>query len=306
MSLQNLISFQIQTKKLTQKVFLILTNFTILMNKMKSLFFLVHIALVTFLIGCEEAPTKKTGSLKLGDSSLIVTEVDSLYLQNQTADISPSKKQSSAKEITSMMVQVDSLKASQKLENQSNSEIVQGFEINFKECKVVFNGLSAHALNNAQDERNSSSVSYMKDAGRMEEMKLKVEGLNDVKVEQRVYTKLYITQNDESFRLNDLGKYTSPWFNLAGKADVFISTGSNGAGFLEVNKQKISNAFDRELRKKKLNRKDIESKLKWIEKTNLYSDPPCEVKVVSSQWRIVGTKDGKRVQKLIQFDEPEN
>lgn len=273
---------------------------------MKKIHFQVLIVTMVIWASCNEAPSKKSGMLKLGDSSLIVTELDSQYLQNNTADISPSRTQSSAKEITTMMVQVDSLKASQKLENQSQPEIVKGFEVNFKECKVTFNGLSAHALNNNQNERNASSVSYMKDAGSMEEMKLKVEGLNEVKVEQRVYTKLYIVQNDETFRLDDLGKYISPWFTLAGKSDVFISTGTNSTGFFDVNKQKITNAFDRELRKKKLSRKDIESKLKWIEKTNLYSDAPCMVKVMSAQWRITGIKEGKRVQKLIQFDEPQD
>lgn len=271
------------------------------MKKMLS----IGLVSVLALVSCDEKNTTKQGAVKLGDSSLIVTEHDSIYLQNTTADISPNKKQSSEKEIAAMMVQVDSLKASQKLENQDQSETLKGFEINFAECKVTFSGLSAHALRLDQNERNSSSVSYLKDAGQLEEMKLSVEGLQEVGVEQRIYTKLYVVQNDENFVLNDLGKYTSSWFNLAGKSNTFISAGSNGAGFFDVDHQKIKNAFDRELRKKKLSRKEIETKLKWISQTNMYSDAPCVVKVVSAQWRIVGKKEGKRVQKLIQFDEPQ-
>jgi hypothetical protein len=272
------------------------------MKKMLS----IGLVSVLALVSCDEKNTTKQGAVKLGDSSLIVTEHDSIYLQNTTADISPNKKQSSEKEITAMMVQVDSLKASQKLENQTQVEVVKGFDVNFAECKVTFSGLSAHALKLDQNERNSSSVSYLKDAGQLEEMKLSVEGLQEVTVEQRLYTKLYIVQNEEKYALNDLGKFTSPWFNLAGKSNVFVSASSNGAGFYDVDRQKIRNAFDRELRKKRLNRKDIEAKLKWIENTKMYSDAPCMLKVVSAQWRVVGKRDGKRVQKLIQFDEPQD
>lgn len=273
---------------------------------MKQLIFIIPLSLFVFINSCKEKSTKTNTSLSLGDSTTIVTEYDSNYLVNNINDISPVKKQSAEKQITSMMVQVDSLKASQKLENETDPKMVKGFEINFNECKVIFDGLTAHALNLSQNERNTNSVSYLKDAGNIVEMKLFVDGLQDVKVEQRVHTKLYIIQNEKSYLLNDLGKYISPWFNLASKENTFVSVSNNSAGFFEVNQQKIKNAFDRELRKKKMPNKEIAENLKLLDKTNLYSDAPCIVKIVSSQWRIIGKRDGKRVQKLIQLDEPQS
>jgi hypothetical protein len=258
-----------------------------------------------FLISCKEEKPKNSKPITLGDSTTIVTENDSAYLVNYTKDISPVKKQSSERQITQMMVQVDSLKASQKLENTGNKmpEKIQGFTINFNECSVILNGMIAHALNNTQDERKLNSVSYLKDGGQFLDTKIQIDGLTEVRIEQRIFTKLFVEQNNETYELNDLGKFTSQWFNLAGKDNQFVSTSSNSIGFNSVDHAKIKNALDRELRKKKLDRKQIEAWMKLIDKTQSYTDAPCVVKIVSSQWRIFGVKNGKKVQKLIQFDE---
>jgi hypothetical protein len=93
------------------------------------------------------------------------------------------------------------------------------------------------------------------------------------------------------------------YYNLAGKDNLFFSVGNNSTGFHTVDYTKIKNGLDRELRKKKKDRKQIEMWMKAIAATKAYTDLPCIVKVVSSQWRIWGMKDGKKVQKLIQFDE---
>lgn len=272
------------------------------MNKMN----LIGLLIVSFLIACDEKRPAHLKPIILGDTSMIVSEYDSTYLQNQTADISPAKTKSSERQITEMMVQVDSMKASKKLETETvKPERIQGFTINFSECTVIFNGLLAHALQTTQDERKLNSVSYLKDGGQFMEMKLKVDGLTDVRVEQRLTTKLFIEVENERIELNDLGKFMTQWYNLAGKDNLFFSVGNNSTGFHTVDYTKIKNGLDRELRKKKKDRKQIETWMKAIAATKAYTDAPCFVKVVSSQWRIWGMKDGKKVQKLIQFDEPQ-
>ena len=280
-----------------------LSNFT--HSPMQSFTPLVLFALL-FLCACKDSGPRHKKPIPLGDPNGIVTETDSQFLQNFTEDISPVKAKSSEKQITEMMVQVDSLKASKKLEEESKvPQRIQGFTVNFAECSVTFNGLLAHALNVTQDERKLNSVSYLKDGGQFLEMKLQVNGLSDLKVEQRLTTKLYIEQDGESFLLADLGKFITPWYNLAGKEDVFVSVGSNSLSFHPVDQTKIKNALDRELRKKKKDRKAIEAWMKQVAQTKSYADAPCVLKMFSSQWRIIGMKDGKRVQKLIQFDEPQ-
>lgn len=254
-------------------------------------------------MACNEQP-KSSKPIVMGDTSTIVTERDSAYLQNNTEDISPTNKRSSEGKITQMMTEVDSAKSVKKLESEENKAPLSGFVINFSECTVQFDGLSAHAIQNSQNERTSNSVSYLKDGGNLFEMTLQVQGLDQVKLEQRTFTKLKVQNDEQEFLLQDLGKFISPWSNLASKDNRFVSLGSNSLQFFPVDNNKIKNALDRELRKKKKNRQEIQEWLNLIRKTNSYSDSPCKLIMVSVQWRIIGMKDGKRVQKLIQFDIP--
>ncbi|HOZ52077.1 MAG TPA: hypothetical protein PLU17_09480 [Chitinophagaceae bacterium] len=259
---------------------------------------------IVFFSACKEE-TKPAKPILMGDSTTIVTETNDLYLQNLTEDISPTNKKSSEGKIATMMMQVDSAKSVQKLERENNPAPLSGFTINFSECEVVFDGLSAHAIQNTQDERTSNSVSYVKDGGNLNEMTLQVRGLDEVKVEQRTYTKLSVSNaSQESFILNDLGKYISNWSTLAGIETKYVSLGMNSLSFFQIDHTKIKNAVDRELRKSKKSRQEIQQWMDLIQKTNSYSDAPCKLELVSAQWRIIGKKNGKRVQKLIQFDIP--
>ena len=74
--------------------------------------------------------------------------------------------------------------------------------------------------------------------------------------------------------------------------------------FHAFDKGKLRNAFDRELRKKKIVNSEINTILKKIDNVTSYSDEPCKIVIATVQWRIFGMKDGKKVQKLIQFDQP--
>lgn len=267
------------------------------LNKIQLIFFLL------FLFSCEEK-IKNPKPIVIGDTNSIITETDSQYLKNFTNDISPTRKKSSESQIASMMVQVDSLKSTQQLEEETQQKVpINGFSINFNECSVVFNNLYAHALNNTQDERKSNSVSYLKDGGEFLEMKLQVTGLNEIKVEERLTLQLAVEKEGERYILFDLGKFITPWYNLAGKDQTFISVGNNSLSFHEVNQQKIKNALIRELTKKKKNKEIMSAWMKAIENTKIYADAPCKILISSAQWRITGKSNNKRVQKLIQFDQ---
>lgn len=265
----------------------------------------ISILLVSLLISCSEENKHKGKPIVMGDPSTIVTEADSQYLQNFTEDISPVDKKSSEGAITKMMVQVDSANTSKKINEENlSSKPINGFTINFNECTVIFDCLSAHALNNNQDERTAKSVSYVKDGGELLNMKLEVKGLENIKVEERIITKLLISNEAESYTLVDLNKFTSPWYSLAGKDNFFVSISNNSIQFYPFDKTKLKNAFDRELRKKKIVNSEINNKIKIIDNTNSYSDQPCRITIASAQWRIFGTLNGKKVQKIIQFDIP--
>ena len=264
----------------------------------------ISFLLLVFLSACKERP-KNAAPIILGDSTYIVTEQDTNYLQNLTEDIAPTKKKSAESQITKMMVQVDSLKSSQKMEEASNADVkLNGFTINFSECSVIFDGITDHALNATQNERATHSVSYLKDAGSLLETQLEVSALTDIQVEQRLFVKLSVEKNGESVILNDLGKFTTPWYPLAGKNNRFVSVGTNSLLFEKTDAGKIKNALESALRKKKMSKDEIQSWMKEIAQTKAYTDAPCVLVPTSAQWRIMGKLDGKVVRKLVQFDTP--
>ena len=269
----------------------------------RTLSFLICIPFLLQL-SCKDQSTPARKTIEMGDTSSIVTETDPAFLENKTEDISPANRKSTEGKITSMMREVDSAHSAQKLEQEGNSTPVQGFTIHFAECDVVFEGLSAHALKNTQDERASNSVAYLHDAGNLDEIALQLNGLEDLKVEQRLFTHLLIQIDEKTYTLNDLGKFITPWATLAGKDTKFISLGNNSLQFFQVTQEKLKAAFERELRKKHLNHNAQQSLLQLLKKTRSYTDAPCKVEMVSSQWRITGKKNGKRIQKLVQIDLP--
>jgi hypothetical protein len=263
----------------------------------------IVLSLLFTFFACKEHEPKSFAPIVLGDSTTIITETDTAYLSNITEDISPKRKYTSETHITKMMVEVDSMKKSQALESaQPGSYQVNGFIINFAECEVIFDGLAAHALNVSQNERATHSVSYLRDAGELMDMKLKVTGLQNTMVEQRLHTMLGVTHQDKTYVLHDLGKFITQWYNIAGKDNVFISLGRSSLAFHEVNQKKISLGLERELRKKKLDKDEIQEVLQTVKSIQNYSDAPCVIQIKSVQWRIRGVRDGKKVQKLIQID----
>ncbi len=257
------------------------------------------------LISCSDNKNKQNKPIVFDDSSLIVHESNPAFLKNVTQDISPTNKKSSESQIRKMMVQVDSLKSTQKLNQEGSSEVnFNGFTINFKECDVIFRNLQAHAIQNTQDERKLNSVSYVKDEGEFLEMQLAIDGLTDLKVEQRFFTKLSVEFRGESLMLSDLGKFSTPWYNLIGKGNKFISMSANGLQYAQIDNAKLKSALNKELHKKKKNKLETIDWLNSIQRTKNYTDAPCKVNITSAQWRIWGKKDNKVIQKLIQFDVP--
>lgn len=260
------------------------------------------------LLSCKENVVNKIPII-LDDSSLIVTEVDTQYLKNITEDIAPvgKKVKSSATQISQMMAQVDSMNASKKLEQEVVEKVdihIKGFEIHFAECNVTFENVEAHALNNTQNERATNSVSYLLDVGSMLDTKLEIHQLEDCSVEQRLFIKLAILHQDQTIILHELGKNITDWQILAGKNNRFVSLSSNSLVYDQADGNKIRLALEKTLKQKRKNKDEIKEWMSAVAKVNKSSDAPCKLIAVSSQWRIVGKKDGKNIRKLIQFDIP--
>lgn len=258
------------------------------------------------LLACTEKPRGGTKPILLGDPSGIVTETDSTYLKNFTNDISPKQVQSSEAEITNMMVEVDSAKASAAMEKESEEVPLRlsGLTIPIGTAQVVLNGIEGHTLNRESPNPALRSVAYVHDAGEWKELKLGVSGLTDVRVEQRLMTRLVVTINDETILLNSLGRFTSPWYNLPGNGKQFVSLGANSINYMAVEGAKIRAAAQTDINAKKWSSSKKQEAIKTLQPIRSFHDKPCAVVVKSIQWRINGMLEGKKVQQLIQVDLP--
>lgn len=274
---------------------------------MKKGIFIACVYSLFFLLACEEQTKKNGKPIQLGDPNAIVTETDSAYLRNFTNDISPANIQSSEAEITHMMVEVDSAKASEELQEEQPEapKTVQGFTVNFEGMRVVFDGLTAHSLSKQAPNLNAKSVSYVYDGGEWLEMNVLVEGLQNVRVEQRLMTRLSIDLDGEYILLNSLGRFTSPWYTLAGKGQLFVSLGKNSIAYLPIEANKIKQVAQQDINAKNWNKEKKQLALSTIKQVKGSREKPCIVIVKTIQWRVSGQdKDGQLVQKLIHFDLP--
>lgn len=274
---------------------------------MKKGILIAWVCCLFFLLACEEQTKKNGKPIQLGDPSAIVTESDSTYLRNFTDDISPVNHQSSEDEITHMMVEVDSAKASEELQEEKPNvpKTIQGFTVNFEGMRVVFDGLSAHSIGKQATNLNAKSVSYVYDEGEWPEMNVMVEGLQEVRVEQRLMTRLSLEIDGERMILNGLGRFTSPWYTLAGKGQLFVSLGKNSIAYLPIEANKIKQVAQQEVQAKNWNNEKKQMALLTIKQVTGSREKPCTVLVKTIQWRVSGQdKNGQHVQKLIHFDLP--
>ncbi len=265
----------------------------------------IAIAILFILNSCkEESSLLKKKSFQLGDLSSIVTEKDSTFLQNFTEDISITGNSNSNKDIAKMMVQIDSLKVQKTLiEETANKNFNEAFKINFSDCQIVFDNLRAKEISPQQPEKNQS-VSYVVTDGEFQELRFIVKGMKDISVQQRVYTVLQIENEGDVFSMTSLGKKISDWYNLAGKDSLIVSVGRNSIQFKDQNQNALKNAAEKAMLAKRKNQTYIQSVLQKMNNTKNYTDAPCVLKIVTAQYKIKGTVNGKTVSKLIQLDIP--
>ncbi len=254
----------------------------------------------TFFQSCKQDSISSGVPIRIGDSSLIVTEKDSNYLKNFVKDIS--KKEQDESEIARIMVQVDSVKVAEELEEftAADSTIV-GFTIEFKDCKLVFQGLEAKALTE-QNPKQNRSVSYLVTRGDLAKMKIQVKGLKETSIKERIYTKLKVKHKEEEYLLKSLGRKISDWFPLAGKDNIFVAAGANSFQFNNLTNKKLKIALGKELRAQNMKEDKIQGWMHLIRKTNDYTDQPCKLYVSTAQFRVRGKTKNGSVNKLIQFD----
>lgn len=250
-----------------------------------------------------DAGTKNLEPIKLGDSSTIVTEKDSQYLKDEVMDLVPSQR-----------LLVDTSVPAPKKEKETvvrdtttpREQTVSGYTINFGDSKIVMAGLQAKDARR-QNAAKDDGLTYSLRSGNIASSKLYIYGVKNATIKQRYQSRLMLKSNLGSVDLRDLGLYTSGWNTIpasqSGTTATINLSGLNNISYAPVNNNKIKNAADRELRKRRTNSRTIQSWMKEIKRVRGANDEPCDIILDNVQWQISGTDaKGKPFHKTIRVD----
>jgi hypothetical protein len=249
--------------------------------------------------------TQNRAPIKLGDSSTIVTEKDSQYLKDDVMDLVPTQR-----------LNIDTTVPTPKKDKAAairdtavapaKEQTVAGYTINFGDAKIVMAGLQAKDARKQNAEREDG-LTYSLRSGNIASSKLYIYGVKNATIKQRYQSRLMLKSGLGSVDLRDLGLYTSGWNTIpasqSGTTATINLNSLNSIGFSQVNNNKIKNATDRELRKRRTNSRTIQSWMKEIKRVRNANDEPCDIILDNVQWQISGTDaKGKTFHKTIRID----
>lgn len=262
----------------------------------------------TLLISaCGDTKNAQNNSpIVLGDTSTIITEKDSQYLKDEVMDLVPSQKAASEANVAVPAKEKPAALADMPKTAATSEQTISGQTISFGDTKIVFAGIQAKDARRQNADRDAG-LTYALQSGNPAASKLYVYGAKNVTVKQRYQSRLMLKSNLGSVDLRDLGLYTSGWNTVqaaqSGGSTSFSLNSLNNIAYAQVNNNKIKNAADRELRKRRTNSRTIQSWMKEIRKVRDASDNPCDIILDNVQWQISGTDaKGKAFQKNIRMD----
>jgi hypothetical protein len=269
---------------------------------------ILYIASGTILLisSCGNSPdTQNREPIKLGDSSTIITEKDSQYLKDDVMDLVPTQR-----------LNIDTTVAAPKKDKEvtirdtavapAKEQTAAGYTINFGDAKIVMAGLQAKDARKQNAEREDG-LTYSLRSGNIASSKLYIYGVKNATIKQRYQSRLMLKSNLGSVDLRDLGLYTSGWNTVpasqSGTTATINLSSLNNIGYTQVNNNKIKNATDRELRKRRTNSRTIQNWMKEIKRVRNADDEPCDIILDNVQWQISGTDaKGKAFHKTIRID----
>ncbi len=239
----------------------------------------------------QQSGTKK---INLTDAATIVTEQDSSFLQNNVRDITPISKQTEKQEVAQVIKAVDSVKEQKQLAEQTPANVT-GTSITGKHCVVTLSAL----LSQLPDSYSPTKATEASN------MKMQITELANAAVQQRNFTKLAVKLDNETFMLEDLAEFGTPWKSLTAVNNVVVTDNLQAATFREEPTQKLVLAVDRALHKAGKDKKVLQQFQKLIEQNATYANGPFVVITTSTLLKITGTKNGKSVIENIKISLPQ-
>lgn len=286
---------------------------------MRVLSFILAISSIISLQSCSNDNPNRGKPIALGDTSTIVTEADSQYLQDFVADVKPLQpviQQDSPKEDTvvkqaeavkeAIPQQVEAKKEEPKLQaKETAAPKGNGLNVVFKEITVLIPNITTRSYKQ-QDTRKANGASYELISGTLNGNQVKTGGGYVSKVSQRYQTVIAVKTDLGTLVLESLNR-TTDWQTLRGSNNTYSISGldTKHLQYLKATPAAIRNAVSRAARNKRMSRANEQKWIKAVSRVRDANDKPLVVLLRSVMWKIEGKGvDGKPYQKQLRIDIP--
>lgn len=288
---------------------------------MRSRFFSLLSVVCAGLLWGSCATSSNTGKpIVLGDTSLIITETDSQYLQDFVQDVKPSSVSSAPTDSVQSTPAPDTVAAAQHPAAKPESSPVKqepgnedekatavpndGLAIIFKNISIVISDIKARSGSSEKAIANAGSVTYQLTRGTLNGKQIKVSGGTVESISQRVQSETSVKNNLGTLELPSLAA-TSGWTKLKGSKNTYTITGLTASQLPEprISPASLRNAVSRAAKAQRMKKAKEQQWLAAIKNVRSAGQKPLRLALKSVTWKIDG-KDasGKRYSKQVRID----
>jgi hypothetical protein len=265
-----------------------------LSTKISGLFF---IAIVLFS-SCDGIADKKGKAIDLKDSSTVVTEYDSAYLENKVADLAEVRGTKNIKNINNVdkvMREVDSAKKASAIvapvSAQETVRDIKGYTIARPNYSIILDGAIT-----------KSGSRYIFQTGSIaENMSCQIKGLTEVEIQQRSNSKLALLVADKTIVLDKAGENTTAWQKLTGTGNNFVTLGKMDMPFRKMQSAQIFKVSEPYLNKSGIDRKEIKRIAGLLKNTDTDNSEYYKSEPQFIELRISGKAAGKKIADIIRI-----
>lgn len=272
------------------------------------------LASLLLAVSCKDKSGKTHGSIALGDSSTIITEPDSAYLQDYVSSVTPQSMMSPETEEPAdtatappvAVPQADTTKAAAPPPAApSPATTGKGLNVEFAEVTVFIPNIATKAFKN-QNIKSLNGVSYQITSGTLQGNQLVLKGATIQKVSQRYISTFIATKDDRKMELPGM-EQTTPWQTISGSNGVYAIKGLEASklSYKKTSVAAVRNAVSRAAKAARYSRKEIGEWEGSVRNLRSVTQDPISIVLQSVMWKIEG-KDakGRSFSKEVRLDMP--
>lgn len=256
------------------------------------------------LLSCND-DGKDRGPIILGNERTIVTETDSVYLQDLVLDLdfAPAQEEEEKEALT------DSVRYEQAKKNVVVSKEMMlsggGLKVPFPQVTMFIPSITTRTFQE-QDLKKAHGASYQITSGDLDNNYLILQGAKIKEVAMRYQTVIMVKNDLGMLELTSLRKLTD-WKTMDGKNGMYNLEELNikTLDYTKVSNKAIRNAVNRATKSKRMRRS---AQISWensVKNVNSTNQKPLYPVIRAVMWRVRGIdKDGNHFQKQLRIDIP--